>query len=276
MKSASFIISYNRPEMTTFKVMRDAGLTRDLFVLVEDADPKLSEYKRKFGDVLITYHKPDFSYVDTCDLNPDLNTGQIAKAAAHAKAKEMGLDAFCIMDDDITKIKHRAYDSAGVLRTYECRNFDRVFDECFSFLMSQNIKTLFGFIMSGRMFPGRLEKFERWCSHITFRRTGDVMSSNTRFYDDLSESITNNKIGAFHFIFPYVTYDAMAFGMHNNRGGSYESYISTDDYTRHFYLVIVNPDKPLDCEPDKRSGVRFNRSVANSFAYILREEHKRL
>lgn len=275
MKTASFIISYNRPEMTTFSVMRNAGLTKNIFILVEDSDPKLDEYRKRFGEVLLTYHKPSFSFVDTCDLNPDLNTGQIAKFAAHEKAKEMGLDAFCVMDDDITKLKYRAYDVHGVLKTYKCRNFDRVFNECFSFLESQKLKVLFRFIMSGRMFPGRLERFERWCSHITFRRTCDVLSSNTRFYDDLSEAITNNRTGAFHFIFPYITYDAMAFGMQNNKGGSYESYISTSDYFRHFYLVIVNPDRPLECLPDKRTGVRFNRSTGNSFAQILREEFKR-
>lgn len=68
MEYASFIISYNRPEMTTFKVMRDAGLTRDLFVLVENADPKLSEYKRKFGDVIVNPDKP-------LDCEPDKRSG---------------------------------------------------------------------------------------------------------------------------------------------------------------------------------------------------------
>jgi outer membrane lipoprotein-sorting protein len=58
---AIFILSHGRPDnVITYRTLRNSGYTGRIFIIVDDEDKTLSEYKEKFRDEVIVFSKKDY------------------------------------------------------------------------------------------------------------------------------------------------------------------------------------------------------------------------
>lgn len=274
MKTAVIIISHKRPECETFNALRMHGYSGEIIILVDDEDPELAAYQVKHNKYLHIYHKQDYRLVDTCDNAPSLNTDVVARHACHDLAVELGLDAYVMSDDDMTDFVYRQYDENHSLKTYQIRNFDKVFEACYDFLFSVE-NTMFSFFPAAMVFPGRFDKFERWCTQFMFRKVSDGIRLKQRFHDDMYEMMTCNRTGFFVFCIHNLIYKSdQCTTTASVTGGMANAYKSYSEYARRFMNVITNPSMfCIDCDVGK-GGIVFKKHTPD-YVQIIREEYRK-
>lgn len=106
---AAFVLSHKRPERVhTVDTLRKVGYTGDLYVIVDDKDPDLPTYRKKYGDQLLVFSKDEIEpRVDLGDAKEGQGTVIYAREAAWDFAEDLGLDYFLVLDDDYDWFRHR-------------------------------------------------------------------------------------------------------------------------------------------------------------------------
>ena len=278
MKYACFIVTYKRPDTVTPKMLREHGYSGEYFLVVSDNDPCIEEYKSRYGDSVLVFHKPDYAWIDTCDLDPSLDFANIARYAAHDFARELKYDAWCMLDDDLSDIKYRSYNENHSLKTYEVTKLDALMDACFEFVMKFPPGTIFGFLSACLMFPGRIDKFERFWSQISFRRTSDPYLVKGRFYDDFTEVLDKNNIGEIAFVLHEITYKGDAYDAskveNDVSGGMLQAYEKYSRYARRFMSLMIHPCGGMGCQINKAGCLVFPKGMSSS-VQILPERFKK-
>jgi hypothetical protein len=274
MNTAVIIISHSRPSCETYGALRAHGYSGKIFILVDDEDQTVESYKAKYKDCVHVYHKQDYRLVDTCDNSSSLSAAVVARHACHDLAVSLGLDAYVMSDDDITDFVYRQYDENHSLKTYQIHNFDEVFSECYDFLFSIK-NTMFSFFPAAMVFPGRFDKFERWCTQFMFRKVSDGIHLKQRFHDDMYEMMTCDRIGYFVFCIHNLIFKSdQCTTTQSVTGGMADAYKSYSPYARRFLNVITNPSMfSIECDAGK-GGIIFKKHTPD-YVQILREEHKK-
>ena len=58
---AVFILSHGRPDnVITYKTLRKQGYTGRIFIICDDEDKTLSQYKQKYGEEVIVFSKSNY------------------------------------------------------------------------------------------------------------------------------------------------------------------------------------------------------------------------
>lgn len=277
MKYACFILTYKRPNATTPNMLRKHGYKGEYFLVVSDNDPCLEEYKKAYGDKVLVFHKPDYAWVDSCDLDPSLDFATIARYAAYDAARARGYDAWCMLDDDLSDLKYRAYDENHSLKTYEVTRLDEIMEACFEAVMKFPKGTIFSFFPSAMMFPGRIDKFERFASQFYFRDTRDGYYGKGRIHEDLIELFRKSSTGELAFCMHEITYNSVVFESKSggsSDGGMLSEYKRFSTYERCFKVIINNPNFFRISIND--SGEMKCDKVLSNYVRILDERHRKL
>lgn len=132
-----FILSHKRPQCETLQMLKKYNYSGDYRIVLSTDDDQIDEYKKSIlDDKIIVFDKMKVRHLcDTMISSHDFNpNGSIyARAFISQKAKEMGLDYYCMADDDITKIYHRE-DVNKKMKQKEITNIDDVFLSLIQFL----------------------------------------------------------------------------------------------------------------------------------------------
>ena len=99
---AVFIMVHGRPDkMWTLKTLRKQGYTGKVFLVGDNLDTTINEYKTKYGDELIVFDKIKASKnVDSGDNTGDMRSTLFAVNTIFDIAKEKKIKHFFIMCDD--------------------------------------------------------------------------------------------------------------------------------------------------------------------------------
>ena len=142
MKYATFILSYKRPtDQKTLNYLLSAGYSGLWYIVVDDSDPTIEQYKTNYGDehILVFSKKEMLKYTDIPIYPAELNFAVYARNAIERFAQEFGLDAFLMLDDDIKGFSLR-YESDGRLRNQGLvRNITEVIESILDYIQSANI-----------------------------------------------------------------------------------------------------------------------------------------
>ena len=98
-----FILTHGRPNrVLTYDTLMRQGYTGPLYLIVDNEDETINEYKQKFGeDRVIVFDKLSVSKTfDTGDNFDDRRTIVFARNACFEIAKELGYTYFLELDDD--------------------------------------------------------------------------------------------------------------------------------------------------------------------------------
>lgn len=108
---AAFILTHKRPtvgQQLTMRALDNAGYTGPRFLVVDDEDPTIDEYKRVWGDERVIVF-PKQATVDDFDIGDNFTGGAsaIPRHAIWKLANEYGYRWFTMLDDDYTYFRWR-------------------------------------------------------------------------------------------------------------------------------------------------------------------------
>lgn len=106
---AVFILTHGRPNnVKTYRTLKKRGYTGEIYLIVDDEDKSLAEYRNKYGDEVIVFSKTEIaSLYDEADNFNDRRAVFYARNACFGIAESLGLDYFLQLDDDYTGFNWR-------------------------------------------------------------------------------------------------------------------------------------------------------------------------
>lgn len=101
---AALILTHKRPDRQyTVDLLRRSGYTGKVYLVVDDQDPTLPEYQRRYGDMVIVFDKREaWAMTDDADNTGGMKGVVYARNMCWSIAKRLGLRHFIELDDDYT------------------------------------------------------------------------------------------------------------------------------------------------------------------------------
>lgn len=241
---AVFILSHGRAnKVLTINTLKKCNYTGKIYLIVDDEDEQLEEYKKlDVEDVIVFCKKDEMKKTDTIDNYQDHKLVVYARNVCHDIAKKLGLTYFLVLDDDYTEFRFRV-EKDGVLRTIYCRHIDEVFEAMLDFLDVANISTV-ALAQTGD-FIGGLEsnvfkkKLCRKAMNSFFCRTDRPFKFLGSTNEDVNAYVSLGNKGKLFFTVAECSLDQLA--TQSNKGGLTDIYLENGTYVKSFYSVICCP-----------------------------------
>lgn len=247
-KFAAFILTHGRSKnCLTIGTLRRDGYTGDIYLILDDEDKEINQYKQKYKDEVkdfIVFNKKEISkYFDIGDNLDNDKVVVYARNVCHKIAKELGLTYFLELDDDYTSFGKR-YEFRGKLRNNKIKDIDNIFDIYLDFLDTDNRIKAICFSQGGEFMGGLASnlfknKIKRKCMNCYFCRTDRPFKFYGRINEDTNTYSLLSQTGNI-FITPY-NIDVTQYETQQNKGGLTEFYLDTGTYYKSFFSVMMSP-----------------------------------
>lgn len=241
----AFILSNNRAgNVKTYNTLRKQGYTGKIYIVVDNLDKQLDEYKNKFKQEVVVFDK---KYAETlCDpMNNfrEYRTPLYARNVLWEIAKELGIKYFIELDDDYSCFEFK-FDVNRQFKTSRILSLDDVFDILVHFLQKTNTHCI-AMAQGGDYIGGKNGMLG---SKIFLRRK--VMNSfvcdverpfkfQGTFNDDVNGYVRNGNLGMLLFTNNIVALEQGA--TQQNSGGITEAYKRFGTYVKSFHSVMLAP-----------------------------------
>jgi len=276
-KFAVFILTHGRPDrMITYKTLLRQGYTGDIYVIVDNEDETIDEYRRQFGKQVIMFDKLAIGeQFDQGDNFHDRRTITYARNASFEIAEDLGLDYFLQLDDDYTRLLFK-FDGQLVWKEQAVKDLDRLFAIVLEYYKSipapaialaQNGDFIGGAIgdNASRIWLKRKAMNSFFCS---VKRPFEFVGSMN---EDVNTYVTLGNRGR---LFLTVMQASLIQGQtQQSAGGSSEFYLDHGTYQKAFYTIMYMPS----CVKIGDIGYRHMRihhriTWADAVPCIIREE----
>lgn len=250
-----FILSHNSPNTCiTLDTLIKLGYAGKWYIIIDDEDEHIVEYKTKYGHNLIIYNKEYF--IRTCDSGFETSKSPgctlVARCAVEELSKLLNLDSFIVLDDDITDFKFVAlHHDEKCLSTHNIPNITEVFDLTVDYMLSNNIACLSyctqNWFMGGYASVTSDTFFDkRTISNCLIRNTKYRNGQFMCMYEDWCYSLNDNKIGNLVFSLPLVKLlvkpqHTQSNNKQSNIEGNADLY-RIKDYERNFLPILAFPN----------------------------------
>lgn len=279
IKYAIFIPTYKRPDnVITYKTLKNANYTGKIYLIVGDDDEMLEDYKKKYKDSVIVFSKEKIRpSVDMCDNFERRNCVVFARNAMFDIAKDLGLDCFCVLDDDYERIAFRRILGSS-LKDFKVQDIQSIIECCFKYLAETKNLDCFALAQNGD-FVGGKDTFEkinhkRKIMNAYFFKTNKPIRFNGSINEDLNASVYEGQRGKVFFTINDVSIHQKE--TQQNAGGLTDIYLDMGTYVKSFYSVIVAPNCVKICAMGN-SDLRLHHKVNwnGACAKIIRQENKK-
>ena len=241
---AVFILSHGRAEnVVTIKTLRSCGYKGKIYIIVDNLDPELEIYKKKYGDDVIVFDKEKESKnSDTFDNEKDLRIVLYARNICHKVARQLGLKYFLELDDDYTAFQFRFADK-GKLKHKKCVNLDNIFESILKFLdvsgaltvaMAQGGDYIGG--VGSRVFR---KKLTRKAMNSFFCRTDRPFKFYGKINEDVNAYTLLGSQGKLFFTLGMIGLEQCT--TQQNKHGLTDVYLKYGTYVKSFYSVMCMP-----------------------------------
>ena len=279
---AVFILSHGRSNnVITYKTLRRQGYTGKIFLIVDDEDKTLNEYKEKYKDEVIVFSKKDYEHkFDIMDNFIGNKVIVYARNACYDIARKLGLDYFFEYEDDYTSFMYRFIEKEK-LRGTQITNLDKVLDLLVNCLDETKATTI-AFAQGGD-FIGGAGSFNqntlkrKAMNSFVFKVNKDPKEDTVfigRMNDDVNTYLTQGKVGKLFFQISNVCLVQLA--TQSNSGGNTEAYKSFGTYVKSFYSVMATPDCcKIDLMGTTNKRIHHKINWNNAVPKILDEQHRK-
>lgn len=243
---ACFVLCHGRPNKTpTINTLRKYGYTGTIYIILDDADSTIEEYRKNFPDCVIeVFSKVKIkSTFDTMDLSDNDKCAVYARNACFEIASRHNLDYFCELDDDYISMPYRFVESAVCYRS-KGANLDEVFRAYIEFLeSSENIYSV-AFGQPGDFIGGsgsQLVKrhYIQKCMNSWICKTDRKFIFNGRMNDDVNTYCSYGSKGKLFYTFDFIMIDQPE--TQKISGGMTDMYKGNGTYMKSFYTVMACP-----------------------------------
>lgn len=245
---AVFILTHGRPNnVLTYKTLRKSGYTGAIYLVVDNLDESINDYKKNYKNNVIVFDKPKMAkMVDNGDNFNDLRTTTHVRNAIFDIAENLGLNYFLALDDDYSMFMFRInqnmeYPSGKYLsRT----TLDRVFELTIDFLNESKAASVC-FSQGGDWFGGKENsmahgfKLKRKAMNSFFCSTKNRFWFISRMNEDVNTYLTLGSTGVLFLTTPIFSLDQES--TQANEGGMTDTYLDNGTYVKSFTTVMYCP-----------------------------------
>lgn len=244
---AVFILSHGRPDrVITYDVLRRHGYTGRIFIIVDDEDKTIDQYKAKYKEQVIVFSKND--YKGKFDLMDNFDENKVivyARNACYDIARSLGLDYFFEYEDDYTQFLLR-FPKENTLRGTQINNLNLVMQSMVDCLEKTSAATIsfsqggdhIGGVKTWMNYPCKRKAMNTFVFKVHADKTKDIIFIG-RMNDDVNTYLTLGKIGQ---LFVQTRNISMnQFQTQSNAGGNTEVYKKFGTYVKSFYSVMAAP-----------------------------------
>lgn len=243
---ACFILCHGRPDnVKTYKSLRRRNYTGPIYIVCDDEDSTLEQYKENFGaeNVLIFNKLSVLRNFDTMDTSDNRACAVYARNACFEFARELGIQYFVELDDDYTDFWLRPVID-NRLPCYAVPNMDNIFELYVDFLNSNPNMYSVAFAQPGDYIGGagcQLVKngYKRKCMNSWVCDVDKFFSFNGRMNDDVNTYSLEGSRGKVFLTLPGVAIDQPVTQV--VKGGMTDMYVGEGTYVKSFYTVLCCP-----------------------------------
>ena len=261
----------------TIDSLRKSGYTGDIYLLCDDEDKQLYQYKEKYGDKVIVFSKDEYiGKFDKMDNFGNKACVVYARNAMWDAAKKLGLKFFIVADDDYTMYRFRIDNKQCYRTNIQIKNMDAVFDAYFDFLKTSNIDTVC-FAQDGDYIGGFSNskisggyKPYRKMMNLYFFNVDRPLEFKGTINEDLTSSVTEGVLGKK--ILTCMITSLLQKETQSNAGGLTEIYLELGTYVKSFYSVMAAPScVKVALMGDKQMRLHHAVTWKNAVPKIIRE-----
>jgi len=268
---AVFIMVHGRPDkMWTYNTLRKCGYTGKIFLVADNLDKTLNEYKLKYGNELLVFDKKEASKeMDSGDNTGDLRSTLFAANKIFDLAKENNIKHFFIMCDDYYYFGYRYMSGARIIK-----NLDKVFELMVNFYDSTNIKSI-AFSQGGDHIGGFSGiKLKRKAMNSFLCSTDRPFKFMGRMNEDVTTYVNLGSRGDLFFTFTNLQLDQK--DTQGEKKGLSELYKDNGTYTKSFFSVLYNPSN-VKVSMMNANNPRIHHSIKwlNAVPMIIDPKHKK-
>lgn len=240
---AVFILSHGRSDRVfTYDTLRREGYTGKVFIVLDDQDKEIEEYKKRFENVVI-FSKAD--YVDKFDIGDNGGNDKVVVYARNAMpdiAKQCGYRYYIVLDDDYKQFMYRWIEGKK-LAYANCKQLDQLFDDTFDFLDASGALTVCyaqgGDFIGGANSGTFKKKLLRKAMNVWFCDTEKPFQFYGRINEDTTTYVLLGSRGKLFFTITDVSINQIQ--TQSNAGGLTEIYCDMGTYYKSFYSVMMCP-----------------------------------
>ena len=278
---AVFIMVYGRPEKNwTDKTLRKCGYTGKIYLVGDDLDVTINEYKKKYGDELIVFDKKKSAInLDTGDNTGDFRSTLFASNKIFDLAKERGIKHFFIMCDDYTGFEHR-HNGDLEYGGWLVKNLDKVFNALLKYYKTINAKTI-AFAQSGDYMGGKEStmakrlKVKRKAMNTFLCSTERPFKFLGRMNEDVTTYVNLGSKGDLFLTIPNISIYQKP--TQQVQGGLTDLYLQYGTYVKSFFSVMYNPSSIKISELGYvKKRIHHKVSWNNAVPKIVSEKYKKI
>ena len=124
-----FILTHGRPNVITYKTLQTCGYTGLVYLVVDDEDSTVDQYKRVYGDKVLVFSKKEVA--KTFDEGDNFENRKVivyARNVCFRLAQEVGVRYFIELDDDYHGFAFKVLFQDGRMLERKIENLDKVFE----------------------------------------------------------------------------------------------------------------------------------------------------
>ena len=245
-----FILTHGRSEkVLTYESLSRHGYTGKVYIVIDDEDETGEEYRRIYGDKVLTFSKDEVaSYTDQMDNFADRRTALWARNACWDLAKQVGCRYFIQLDDDYTHFAHRrmgkghrnSITAGNEYHEWSTHQLDDIFEALVRLVETTPVSTI-ALSQGGDHMGGtqHRHRFRRKAMNSFVCDTTKPFLFRGRLNDDTNPYVALGNLG-------YLFFTDMHLLLHqkltqSNIGGMTEAYLASGTYVKSFYSVIAAP-----------------------------------
>ena len=242
---ATFILTHGRPDRVyTVNTLKKSGYTGPVYLIVDDEDKTLDEYRRRYPGQVLTFSKKEIAKTFDEGDNFTGHRGVIyARNACHDLAKNIGIKYFFELDDDYTDFRYKFNDKQQY-GDWIIKDLDAVLDNLLDYYKS--IPAVSIALAQGGDFIGGKEgsmakkiKPTRKVMNTFICSTDRPFKFVGRINEDVNTYALMSLQGNLFFTIPLLAIQQKM--TQSNANGMTDLYLDYGTYVKSFYSVLYCP-----------------------------------
>jgi hypothetical protein len=275
----AFILSHGRPDkVLTYSSLKKHGYSGKIIILIDDQDKKASEYKEKFGNLVVVFDKKKIKNESESGNNfNDYRSTIYPRNAMHQIAKDLGITHYIQLDDDYKEFRFMFdYDLNFTTKHPLIKSLDKIFSIMVDYFESAKLKSLCmsqggDFVLGCKSSLADSVKIKRKGMNSFICSTERPFKFFGQMNEDVNTAIVLGGRGDLFFTTNQIALEQAP--TQQIKGGMTEIYKDSGTYVKSFYSVMYKPCSVKISRLNDR--IHHFISWKNVAPYILRENIKK-
>ena len=243
------ILTHNRVgKVFTHETIRKLKYDGDIFLVVDDEDPAVEEYKKLYKDKVVVFSKKDMEgKFDIGDNSGNRKAVVFARNACFDIAKNLGYKYFFMLDDDYTDFRWSFDDNKKYVTNKYIKDIKAVFDIMLKFYKNTNVVSMcmaqggdfIGGEGSGLSKTFLSGKISRKVMNSFLCSTDRPFQFMGRINEDVNAYCSQGFTGMFFMTVAQLRLEQKQ--TQSNSGGLTDIYLDATTWAKSFYSVLYNP-----------------------------------